>query len=222
MRVLIVEDDQDLCEAAVATMRSAGFAVDVARDWSGADQALAVNDYDCMVLDRRLPDGDGATHLHRGRARGLRVPTLMLTALSDVADRVVGFEAGADDYLGKPFATAELIARVRALCRRSTATQPVVLRVHDLELDSARREVRLRGVLNMLTPKEFSVLEQLMHRAPAAVSRAELREHCRDEHADPLSNVVDVVVTQPRRKLGNPNLIHTVRGFGYRIGDPEC
>ena len=222
MRVLIVEDDADLREAATHALRTAGFAVDAVRDWSGADVALAVNGYDCLVLDRMLPDGDGAEHLRSSRARGLSVPALVLTALSGLPDRVAGFEAGADDYLGKPFATAEFIARVRALCRRSASTLPVVLRLHDIELDTARREVRRGGVLNMLTPKEFAVLEQLLTRAPAAVSRADLREHCWDEQADPLSNVVDVVVTQLRRKLGSPNVIHTVRGTGYRAGEPDA
>jgi DNA-binding response OmpR family regulator len=221
MRVLIVEDDADLREAAAHALRTAGFAVDAARDWAGADLALSVNTYDCLVLDRMLPDGDGVHHLRLGRERGVSVPALVLTALSDLTDRVAGFEAGADDYLGKPFATAEFIARVRALCRRRATTLPVVLRLHDIELDTARREVRRAGVLNMLTPKEFAVLEQLMTRAPAAVSRADLREHCWDEQADPLSNVVDVVVTQLRRKLGAPNVIHTVRGTGYRAGEPE-
>ncbi|GGM78446.1 response regulator [Dactylosporangium sucinum] len=216
MKVLIVEDDADLREAVTDALRTAGFAVDAAREWAAADLALAINDYDCMVLDRMLPDGDAVLHLHDLRTRGGTVPVLMLTALSELNDRVDGFEAGADDYLGKPFATAEFVARVRALCRRRTATMPAMLRLGDIELDSARREVRRAGVLNMLTPKEFAVLEQLLSRSPAAVSRADLREHCWDEQADPMSNVVDVVVTQLRRKLGRPEVIHTVRGFGYR------
>ncbi|NUT22481.1 MAG: response regulator transcription factor [Hamadaea sp.] len=219
MRVLVVEDDRDLREAAVAALRAGGLAVDHAGDWPQADLALSVNAYDCVVLDRMLPDGDSARHLHRLRDRGIRVPALMLTALSEIDERVRGFEAGADDYLAKPFAAAELVMRVRALCRRSTAMLPPVLRVSDLELDCARHEVRRAGVLQLLTPKEFAVLEQLMSRAPAAVTRADLREHCWDELADPLSNVVDVVITQLRRKLGPPTLIHTVRGTGYRIGD---
>ncbi|NUT34422.1 MAG: response regulator transcription factor [Hamadaea sp.] len=219
MRVLVVEDDQDLREAAVTALRAAGLAVDDAGDWPQADLALSVNAYDCVVLDRMLPDGDSARHLHRLREQNVRVPALLLTALGEVDDRVRGFEAGADDYLAKPFAAAELVMRVRALCRRSATMLPAVLRVGDLELDSARREVRRGGVLQMLTPKEFAVLERLLSRAPATVTRAELREHCWDELHDPLSNVVDVVVTQLRRKLGPPNLIHTVRGAGYRTGD---
>lgn len=203
----------------MAALRAGGLAVDHAGDWPQADLALSVNAYDCVVLDRMLPDGDSARHLHRLRERGIRVPALMLTALSEIEERVRGFEAGADDYLAKPFAAAELVMRVRALCRRSTAMLPPVLRVSDLELDCARHEVRRAGVLQLLTPKEFAVLEQLMSRAPATVTRADLREHCWDELADPLSNVVDVVITQLRRKLGPPILIHTVRGSGYRIGD---
>ncbi|OKI48970.1 response regulator transcription factor [Micromonospora sp. CB01531] len=218
MRVLVVEDDPDLREVVVAALRSVGFAVDEAADWSQADFSVSVNDYDCLVLDRILPEGDSADHLYRRRQAGLVVPAIMLTALDDISDRVAGLEAGADDYLTKPFSTDELVLRVRALCRRRTSMVPPILRADDVELDVARREVRRAGVLLTLTPKEFAVLEALLARQPAVVSRTELIEHCWDERADPASNVVDVVVKQLRRKLGEPTLIVTARGAGYCVG----
>lgn len=217
MRVLVVEDDAEVRAAVAAALRSAGLAVDEAADWARADLSLTVNAYDCLVLDRILADGDSAGQLYRRRRRGLRVPVLMLTALDDVRDRVDGFEAGADDYVSKPFYTTELVQRVRALCRRGGVTHPAVLRAGDVEMDTARREVRRSGVLLILTPKEFAVLEMLMARDPAVVSRTDLIEHCWDELADPASNVVDVIVGQLRRKLGDPAVIATVRGAGYRL-----
>jgi DNA-binding response OmpR family regulator len=218
MRVLVVEDDPDVRGAVVATLRSVGFAVDQAADWSQADVSMSVNDYDCLVLDRMLPEGDSADQLYRRRQAGMTVPAIMLTALDDIRDRVTGFEAGADDYLPKPFSTAELVLRVRALCRRRSTTLPAILRTGDVEVDIARREVRRAGVLLTLTPKEFAVLETLLSRHPSVVSRSELLEHCWDEQADPASNVVDVVIGQLRRKLGDPPLITTVRGAGYGVG----
>jgi two-component system copper resistance phosphate regulon response regulator CusR len=220
MRVLVVEDDPDVRSAVVTALRSVGFAVDQAADWSQADLSMSVNEYDCLILDRVLPEGDSAAQLHRRRQAGMKVPALMLTALDEITDRVAGFEAGADDYVSKPFATAELMLRVRALCRRSTTTVPPILRVDDVELDVARRELRRGGVLLTLTPKEFAVFETLLARHPAVVSRADLIEHCWDEQAEPASNVVDVVVAQLRRKLGEPPIIATSRGAGYWVGHP--
>jgi len=217
MRVLVVEDDAQLRAAVAVALRSAGLAVDEAADWARADLSLTVNAYDCLVLDRILADGDSVGQLYRRRQQGLRVPVLMLTALDDVRDRVDGFEAGADDYVSKPFFTTELVQRVRALCRRGGVTHPTILRVGNVEMDTARREVRRAGVLLILTPKEFAVLEMLMTRDPAVVSRTDLIEHCWDELADPASNVVDVIVGQLRRKLGEPAVIATVRGAGYRL-----
>lgn len=219
MRVLVVEDDLEVRGAVVSALRSVGFAVDQAADWSQADLAISVNDYDCLVLDRILPEGDSAGQLLRRRRAGMSVPALMLTALDGAMDRVAGFEAGADDYVSKPFVTAELILRVRALCRRRGNMVPPVLRAGDIEVDTARWEVRRAGILLTLTPKEFSVLEMLLVRQPAVVSRTDLLEHCWDEQADPASNVVDVVVAQLRRKLGDPPVITTVRGAGYRLSE---
>lgn len=220
VRVLVVEDDADVRGAVVAALRSVGFAVDQAADWSQADLNLSVNEYDCLVLDRMLPEGDSAGQLYRRRQAGLSVPALMLTALDGERERVAGFEAGADDYVPKPFSTAELVLRVRALCRRRGTATPAILRFGDVELDAARREVRRAGVLLTLTPKEFAVLEMLLTRYPSVVSRTALIEHCWDEAADPSSNVVDVIIGQLRRKLGDPPLIVTVRGAGYALGQP--
>lgn len=218
MRVLVVEDDGEVRRAVVAALRRAGFAVDEADDWSQADLSLSVSEYDCLVLDRMLPEGDSAAQLARRRRTGLDVPALMLTALAEERDLVAGFQAGVDDYVAKPFSTPELVLRVRALCRRRRQMAPAVVSVSDLAVDVARREVRRAGVLLSLTAKEFAVLEMLLHRHPSVVSRADLIEHCWDEHADPASNVVDVVIAQLRRKLGDPPLISTVRGTGYGLG----
>jgi two-component system, OmpR family, response regulator len=215
VRVLVVEDNEDLRVAIAGSLRAAGFAVDAVGDLPAADEALSVNSYDCAVLDRMLPAGDA---LYYVQARRPSVPVLFLTARDAVADRVAGLEFG-EDYLVKPFATEELEARVRRLCRRagSTGGGPPVLRCGDLELDSGRHEVRRAGVLLTLTGKEFDVLRHLLARQSAPVGRTELIREVWDPLVDPASNVLDVVITQLRRKLRNPPMIHTVRGFGYRI-----
>ncbi len=215
MRVLVVEDDGDLARSVAVGLRAAGFAVDLAHDWCGADERLSVNAYDCVVLDRMLPGGDSLDSVRARRMDGWVVPVLFLTARDLVADRVAGFAAGGDDYLVKPFAMEELTGRVRALCRRAGAALPPVLRCDDLALDVARREVRRAGVLLSLRPKELAVLEVLLGRSGAVVGRGELIERCWDELTEPMSNVVDVTVGHIRRKLGDPPLVHTVRGFGY-------
>lgn len=215
--VLVVEDDEDLRIAMVGAVRAAGWTVAVAGTLAQADQALRTGSYACVVFDRLLPDGDAAGYVHRLRLSGWATPVLFLTALDSVADRVAGFSSGCDDYLAKPFAVAEFVARVAVLARRAGTARPAVLRYADLELDSARRESRRGGVLLTLSDKEFAVLEYLAIRPEQAVSRAELIEHCWDEATDPMSNVVDVVIGRLRRKLREPNLIHAVRGRGYRL-----
>jgi DNA-binding response OmpR family regulator len=217
MRVLVVEDDTDLALAVVLALRGAALAVDEAANLATADQLRFSNDYDCAVFDRMLPDGDGLLYVHQQRQAGWEVPVLFLTARDSPADRVAGFEHGGDDYLVKPFGVVEMVARVRSLCRRAGQRRPAVLRYADLELDGARRQVRRRAVLLTLTGKEFAVLEFLLARPDLAVSRAEIEEHCWDAMAEPMSNVVDVVIAQLRRKLGEPQLIGTVRGFGYQL-----
>jgi DNA-binding response OmpR family regulator len=218
VRVLVVEDDEDLREAVAAALRSAALAVDVAVDLGRADQELFATAYDCVVFDRMLPDGDALDYVRHRRRLGWAAPVLFLTARDSPADRVAGFEGGGDDYLVKPFGIAELVARVVSLCRRAGQRRPPVLRSGDLEVDTARREVRRGGVLLTLTAKEFAVLEYLLTRPGDAVSRADIEEHCWDAMAEPMSNVVDVVIAQLRRKLGAPPLIATVRGQGYRLG----
>jgi DNA-binding response OmpR family regulator len=221
MRVLVLEDDPELGVEIAGGLRSVGYAVDLVATIADADLSVAVNGYDCLVLDRILPDGDGIELVRKLRAAGSRLPVLMLTALDTVGDRVSGFTEGADDYLVKPFAFAELAARVGALCRRADQPRPALLRAGGLELDTARKRVRRDGVLLSLGAKEFAVLELLMVRAGQVVSRTDLIEHCWDEQADPVSNVVDAVIAQLRRKLGPP-VISTVRGAGYLIDEPSA
>jgi DNA-binding response OmpR family regulator len=218
MRLLVVEDDPELRGALERRLRNSGFAVDAVADLPDADLALSVNAYDCLVLDRAVPSGDALGLVAQARAAGVDVPALFLTARDSVADRVAGFEAGGDDYLVKPFAMAELVARVRRLCRRSPDTGPSVVTVGDLAIDHARAQVRRDGVLLTLTAKEFAVLWHLATRPGVVVSRSELIESCWDEATDPMSNTVDVHVGALRRKLGDPPLIHTVRARGYRFG----
>ncbi|TWE28574.1 response regulator transcription factor [Prauserella muralis] len=217
-RVLVVEDNEDLRVAVAAELRAQGFHVDEAADLAEAHAALGRADHDCAVFDRMLPDGDAVTYVGRRRQDGWAVPVLFLTARDAVADRVAGFEHGGDDYLVKPFAVPEMSARVIALCRRAGERRSPVLRHDDLELDSARRQVRRGGALLTVSDKEFAILEYLMARPEQAVTRSELIDHCWDTSTDPMSNVVDVVVRRLRAKLRAPELIHTVRGVGYRFG----
>ena len=219
VRVLVVEDDEDLRFAVVSALRGAALAVDEAADLPAADEALFVTDYDCAVFDRMLPSGDGLDHVRELRRAGRAVPVLFLTARDAVADRVEGLTGGGDDYLVKPFAVGELTARVLNLCRRSGTVRPPVHVVGDLEIDTARRQVHRDGVLLVLTGKEFAVLELLATRADQAVPRGELIEKCWDEMAEPNSNVLEVLISQLRRKIGDPPLIHTVRGVGYRLAE---
>jgi DNA-binding response OmpR family regulator len=213
VRVLVVEDDENLRIAIAGSLRAAGFAVDAVGDLPAADEALTVNSYDCAVFDRILPSGDS---LYYVGARKPAVPVLFLTARDSVADRIAGLEHG-DDYLVKPFAIEELEARVRRLCRRVASGVPPLLRCGDLEVDSGRHQVRRAGVMLTLTGKEFDVLTHLVARQRTPVHRTELIRQVWDPFVDPASNVLDVVITQLRRKLGRPPMIHTVRGVGYRI-----
>jgi two-component system copper resistance phosphate regulon response regulator CusR len=214
---LVLEDDRKLGDEVVAGLRAAGFAVDVSRDMADANLKLAINRYDCLVIDRGLPDGDGLDLVRQQRDSGQRVPVVLLTARDTLSDRLDGFDHGADDYVVKPLALDELAARVRALCRRQERPAATRTIVGDLVIDRPRRRVQRGGVLLTLTPKEFGVLELLAINAGSVVTRTELIEHCWDEMAEPSSNVVDVVIAQLRRKLGTPPLIETVRGVGFTI-----
>jgi DNA-binding response OmpR family regulator len=216
MRVLLVEDEQPLAGYIAVGLRRHGFAVDVAFDGRVALDKCAVNPYDVVVLDRDLPSVHGDVVCRRlaedGSAR-----VLMLTASGAVEDRVTGLTLGADDYLGKPFAFSELVARVHALGRRAFPARPPVLRVADLVLDPARRTAERGGRMLRLTPKEFGVLERLLTADGDVVSAETLLDAVWDEFADPFTNAVRITVGTLRRKLGEPPLIHTVTGAGYRV-----
>lgn len=219
MRVLLVEDEEDMRYVIAAGLRNAGYAVDAVSDWPDADVMLDLVPYGCVVLDRMVPSGDTLYPLQERRRRGWTTPVLCLTALNEVPDRVDGFRSGADDYLAKPFAMVELVLRVGSLVRRVPERLPVLLRHADIELDEARREVRRAGVLLYPTPKEYAVLRHLLVHRGEVVTRTALIDHCWDEMADPVSNVVDAVVAGLRRKLGAPTLVQTVRGHGFRLAD---
>lgn len=217
MRVLIVEDERQLADTVARGLRREGMAVDVAYDGNDGHEKASITTYDVIVLDRDLPGMTGDELCRELSASGALSRVLMLTASGTVADRVEGLSLGADDYLAKPFAFAELIARVRALGRRATPASPPVLSAADVELDSARREVRRSGTEIDLTRKEFGVLEVLMASDGAVVSSEELLERVWDENADPFTTTVRVTMMTLRRKLGDPPLIETVVGSGYRI-----
>ena len=216
MRVLVVEDEDVLADAIARGLRREGMAVDVALDGEDAVDKAMVNDYDVVVLDRDIPriHGDDVCRTLVGAGRGARV--LMLTAAAAVSDRVDGLTIGADDYLAKPFAFVELVARIRTLARRSPP-RPPVLRVADVEVDPSARKVRRGGREVALAPKEFAVLELLLGAGGGVVSSEELLERAWDEHADPFTNTVRVTVMKLRRKLGAPPVIETVPGAGYRV-----
>ncbi|GAA1504831.1 response regulator transcription factor [Dactylosporangium maewongense] len=217
VRVLVVEDEQLLADAVAEGLRRESFAVDVAYDGDGALERLGVNEYDVLVLDRDLPSVGGDDVCRWVSAELPETRILMLTAASAVLDRVEGLSLGADDYLGKPFAFAELVARVRALGRRARAATPPVLERGDLRLDPNRREVFRAGRYVALTRKEFAVLEELLRAGGAVLSAEQLLERAWDEHIDPFTNVLRVTVMTLRRKLGDPPVIETVAGVGYQI-----
>lgn len=221
MRVLIIEDDQELRAAIVRRLRASGYAVDDAPDLAEGDDLQGVSDYDVVILDRSLPDGDGFEQLARWRRQGITVPVIFVTGSDQIADRVEGLSTGADDYLVKPFAMEELLARVAALTRRQASPQPSVVAVGDLEVDIARREVRRGGALLPLRAKEYCVLHLLATRLGSLVSRQEIIEHCWDMNYEPMSNVEESVVASLRRKLGPPSLIRTIRGGGYMLEEPN-
>ncbi len=217
MRVLVVEDHIELSEVVAAGLRREGFAVDIATDGAAALANAHVYDYEVIVLDRDLPKIHGDEVCRRLTAEGGRARVLMLTASGEIEDRVQGLSIGADDYLTKPFAFAELVARVRALARRAQPALPPVLETGDVRLDTARRIVTRGGHRLELSAKEFAVLELLMAAQGAAISSEDLLARAWDEAADPFSNVVKVTISRLRRKLGEPQMIETVPGGGYRI-----
>jgi two-component system response regulator VanR len=217
MRILIAEDERRLAGAIARGLRREGMAVDVTHDGTSALIKARVVPYDVVVLDRDLPElhGDEVCRRLSGDERETKV--LMLTAADSLDDVVDGLTIGADDYLPKPFEWKELVARIRALARRAGRARPAVLRRGDLELDPARRSVTRAGAELDLTPKEFGVLEALMAADGAAVSAEDLLQRVWDEHADPFTNTVRMTVMTLRRKLGEPAVLETVMGAGYRV-----
>ncbi|MGH2861549.1 MAG: response regulator transcription factor [Solirubrobacteraceae bacterium] len=217
MRVLVVEDHPELAEAVASGLRREGMAVDIAGDGPSGLANARIYEYDVIVLDRDLPRLHGDEVCRQLTSDGIRARVLMLTASGGIEDRVQGLGLGADDYLPKPFAFAELVARVRALARRAQPALPPLLECGDLQLDSARRRASRGGEQLDLSAKEFAVLELLMGAQGAVISAEELLARAWDEAADPFSNVVKVTVSRLRRKLGEPDPIETVPGAGYRI-----
>jgi len=220
MRVLVIEDHVRMAELIERGLRRESYAVDVARTAERGVRLASANDYDALVLDLILPDADGFEVLRRVRASGQRTPVLVLTARDAVDDRVRGLDAGADDYLTKPFAFPEFLARIRALVRREPVPHPPILSLGDLTLDPARREVR-RGTIPIdLTPKEFALLHLFMRHPGIVLSRDRLIEHAWDVAYQGESNVVDVYVRYLREKIDRPfgrRSLETVRGLGYRL-----
>ena len=224
MRILLVEDERKVASFIARALREQAYAVDVAETGARALDLAWDAPYDTILLDLRLPDMDGLLVCRELRRRGVHSPVLMLTARGMVEQRVEGLDAGADDYLTKPFAIAELLARVRALVRRGLRKSDATLRWGDLELDRHRRRAQRGGVNVPLTSKEFALLELLLLRAPEIVPRTEIVEHIWDAHFDSGTNLVEVYINRLRQKIDHDRaakLIHTVRGVGYRLGREE-
>ena len=221
MRVLFVEDSKILQRSVAAALRRSGYAVDVTGDGEEGLWYAQSHPYDVIILDRMLPGLDGLTILQRLRQQGQTTQVLMLTAKDTVDDRVCGLRTGADDYLIKPFALDELLARVQALCRRHYQKKAPQLHVGDLEIDTASRTVARHGRAIELTAREYRLLEYLASRAGEVVSRTDIWAHVYDEHTEPMSNAVDSAVCILRRKIEGPGtapLLHTRRGLGYVLG----
>lgn len=225
MRVLLVEDDLTLAKVLVRGLAEEGHAVDSVGTVAEASEARRINEYDLIVLDLGLPDGDGIDFCRRARESGAGIPILILTARDELSDKVAGLDAGADDYLTKPFAYPELAARVRALLRRPRDTAKPVLSWGDIKLDPAAHTVWRGAIMIPLTPREFSLLDYLLRHPDEVCRRENLLEHVWDAHYDGVSNVVDAHIANLRRKLEQPDRpdpIETVRGVGYRVlADPD-
>jgi two-component system OmpR family response regulator len=218
MRVLVVEDEPNLLRQLKAALENAGYAVDTAADGEDAHYLGSTENYDAIVLDLGLPEIDGLTVLDRWRKDGKAMPVLVLTARDSWSDKVAGLDAGADDYLAKPFQTEELIARLRALIRRAAGQATSELTAGGVRLDSRSGRVTLDGEPVKLTAQEFKLLSYLMHHKGKVVSRTELIEHIYDQDFDRDSNTIEVFITRIRKKLG-PDLISTTRGLGYSLND---
>jgi DNA-binding response OmpR family regulator len=219
MRVLVVEDEREIADLLQRAIEDVAWACDVAETGGAALEAMATNPYDLVVLDLGLPDMDGLEVCRRGEGRA---PILALTARSGLDDRVRGLDAGADDYLPKPFAIEELLARMRALLRRPPSALAPRFRLADLELDPATRSVRRADRVLRLTAREYALLEYLLRNPQRVVSRSQILDHVWDDNFDPVANAVDVLVGRARRKIeaaGGVRLIHTIRGMGYMLSE---
>jgi two-component system OmpR family response regulator len=216
VRLLVVEDETELAAKLARACTAAGFAVDVAHDGKGADELCRTAPYDAVLLDLGLPRADGLSVLRGWRADGIGVPVLILTARGRWSEKQAGFEAGADDYLVKPFLLGEAVLRVQALVRRSRGHASAEIRVGALQLDTHRGEISLGGEPVALTAQEYRLLAYLAHHAGRVVSRSELLDHVYERDLDPDSNVVDVLLSRVRRKVGAER-IETLRGRGFRL-----
>jgi heavy metal response regulator len=224
MKLLVVEDEHKVASFLKRGLEEAGHVVDVAQAGADGEYLALLNSYDVMILDCMLPDKDGRQVCRDLRARGVTTPALLLTARDTVADKVLGFNSGADQYMSKPFDFGELLARVRALGRHSQPVQMRALAVADLEIDPAARSVRRAGREVALTSKEYLLLELLARRAGQVVTRTEIMDQVWDMHHDPMTNTVDVLVKHLRDKIDRDfaqKLIHTVRGVGYTMKEEE-
>ncbi|MGC1416794.1 MAG: response regulator transcription factor [Candidatus Acidiferrum sp.] len=224
MRILLVEDDPGVRRFVVKGLREQAYAVDTASNGEDALYQADINEYDLIILDVMIPPPDGFEVCRSLRKSGKRMPILMLTARDAVEDRVSGLDRGADDYLTKPFEFRELLARLRALLRRSTELHPPRLSVGELELDTAAQNATLGGDAISLTHKEYALLEYLVRNAGRVVSRAEIAEHVWDESFDPFSNLIEVYINRLRRKIdpdGHSGLLQTRRGAGYILKSAE-
>ncbi|MGI8898656.1 MAG: response regulator [Pyrinomonadaceae bacterium] len=218
MRILLVEDEPEAARMLAKGLREQTYAVDIARDGEAGEYQASVNDYDLIILDCMLPLKDGFAVCREIRAAPSSVPILMLTARDAVQDRIAGLDTGADDYLTKPFDFHELLARVRALLRRSLALRPEIIRVADLVIDTPARIVKRNGRRIEMTAKEYALIEYLARRVGEVVGRSDIAEHVWDESFDPFSNLIEVYVQRLRRKIDDDHalkLIQTRRGEGY-------
>jgi len=226
MKILVVDDEPDLLEQLRETLTSQKYDVDTADDGESALDKLFDNPYDLIILDIMLPFIDGLAILREIRKAKVKTPVLMLTAKGTVEDKIKGLDYGADDYLAKPFASAELMARIRSLLRRTSDHRDPLLTISDVSLNTKTRQVSKKGITVELTPKEFSILEFLLYNKNRVVSRFTLAEHVWGDEFDPftMSNFIDVHIKNLRRKIGDPNkkeFIRTVRGVGFIIEDEQ-
>ena len=224
MRILLVEDDRRIARFVARGLREQAYAVDVVGDGNEAGYKLSINDYDAMILDVMIPGRDGFEVCRDLRSSGITVPVIMLTARDTVQDRITGLDSGADDYLTKPFAVTELLARLRALLRRGHVVRPATITITNLVLETGAQRATRGGRTLALTTKEYALLEYLAREAGRVVSRAEIAEHVWDENFDPLTNLIDVHINRLRRKVDNgfsAKLIHTRRGVGYMLAALE-